>query len=102
MKDFGKYAFNKSHAAAYAVVAYRTAYLKYYYPAEFMSALMSACIGDDIKTAQYVAKLSGMKIKILPVDINKSDFRFFLRWEKYPICVKSVKENLEAGACRTL
>lgn len=101
MKDFGKYAFNKSHAAAYAVVAYRTAYLKYYYPAEFMSALMSACIGDDIKTAQYVAKLPGMKIKILPVDINKSDFRFSSDGKNIRFALRAVK-NLGAGACRAI
>ncbi|MBQ3979877.1 MAG: DNA polymerase III subunit alpha, partial [Lachnospiraceae bacterium] len=71
MTDFAKYAFNKSHAACYAVVAYRTAYLKQYYPAEFMAALMTSVIENGDKVAGYIANLRSMKIPLLPPDINE-------------------------------
>ena len=70
MIDFAKYAFNKSHAAAYAVVAYQTAYLKYYYPVEFMAALMTSVIDNPSKVAEYVYACRHMDIQILPPDIN--------------------------------
>ncbi len=71
MIDFAKYAFNKSHAAAYAVVAYQTAYLKYYYPVEFMAALMTSVIENPSKVAEYVYACRHMDIQILPPDINR-------------------------------
>ena len=71
MIDFAKYAFNKSHAAAYAVVAYQTAFLKYYYPVEFMAALMTSVIENPPKVAEYIYACRQMNIKILPPDINK-------------------------------
>ena len=71
MIDFAKYAFNKSHAAAYAVVAYQTAFLKYYYPVEFMAALMSSVIENPPKVAEYIYACRHMDIKILPPDINR-------------------------------
>ncbi len=71
MIDFAKYAFNKSHAAAYAVVAYQTAWLKYYYPVEFMAALMTSCIDNPSKVSEYIYTCRQMGIKILPPDINK-------------------------------
>ncbi len=76
MTDFAKYAFNKSHAAAYAVVAYQTAYLKLYYPVEFMAALMSSVKDNSSKVAGYIQSCRQMNIKILPPDINEgySDF----------------------------
>ncbi len=76
MIDFAKYAFNKSHAAAYGVVSYQTAYLKYYYPVEFMAALMTSVIENPSKVAEYVYACRGMDIQILPPDINRgySDF----------------------------
>jgi len=70
MMDFAKYAFNKSHAAAYAVVAYQTAYLKYYYPVEFMAALMTSVIDNGNKVSEYIYTCRSMGIKILPPDIN--------------------------------
>ncbi len=76
MIDFAKYAFNKSHAAAYAVVAYQTAYLKYYYPVEFMAALMTSFIDNSSKVAQYIVICRGMNINILPPDINKGERDF--------------------------
>lgn len=76
MIDFAKYAFNKSHAAAYAVVAYQTAYLKHYYPVEFMAALMTSFIENSAKVAQYIVICRGMNIDILPPDINKGERDF--------------------------
>lgn len=72
MTDFAKYAFNKSHAAAYAVVSYQTAYLKHYYPVEFMAALMTSCIDNPGKVSEYILTCRQMKIQILPPDINLS------------------------------
>ena len=71
MIDFAKYAFNKSHAAAYAVVSYETAWLKYYYPVEFMAALMTSVIDNPGKVAEYIYTCKEMGIKLLPPDINK-------------------------------
>lgn len=70
MMDFAKYAFNKSHAAAYAVVSYQTAYLKHYYPVEFMAALMTSVIENPSKVSMYIYVCRQMGIKILPPDIN--------------------------------
>ncbi|PWJ50309.1 DNA polymerase III subunit alpha [Faecalicatena contorta] len=70
MIDFAKYAFNKSHAAAYAVVSYQTAYLKYYYPVEFMAALMTSVIENPSKVAEYIYSCRQMNIQILSPDIN--------------------------------
>ena len=70
MTDFAKYAFNKSHAAAYAVVSYQTAYLKYYYPVEFMAALMTSVIDNSTKVAEYIQVCRQMGIAVLPPDVN--------------------------------
>ncbi len=76
MMDFAKYAFNKSHAACYAVVAYQTAYLKYYYPVEFMAALMTSVIDNPRKVAEYIMVCRNMGITILPPDINQGERGF--------------------------
>ena len=76
MIDFAKYAFNKSHAAAYAVVSYQTAWLKYYYPVEFMAALMTSVIENPPKVAEYIYACRQMHIRILPPDINKGEADF--------------------------
>ena len=76
MIDFAKYAFNKSHAAAYAVVAYQTAYLKYYYPVEFMAALMTSVIDNPGKVSEYIYACRQMGIEILPPDINEGEGNF--------------------------
>ena len=76
MIDFAKYAFNKSHAAAYAVVSYQTAYLKHYYPVEFMAALMTSVIDNSSKVSEYIYTCRQMGIEILPPDINKGEGRF--------------------------
>ncbi len=71
MMDFAKYAFNKSHAACYAVVGYQTAWLKYYYPKEFMAALLTSVIDFPVKCAGYIISCRNMGIRILPPDINE-------------------------------
>ena len=76
MIDFAKYAFNKSHAAAYAVVAYQTAWLKYYYPVEFMAALMTSVIDNPGKVSEYIYTCKQMGIAVLPPDINKGEGNF--------------------------
>ena len=76
MIDFAKYAFNKSHAAAYAVVACQTAWLKYYYPVEFMAALLTSVIENPSKVAEYIYACRQMDIRILPPDINKGEADF--------------------------
>lgn len=76
MTDFAKYAFNKSHAAAYAVVAYQTAYLKYYYTEEFMAAMLTSVMDMTGKIAEYVYSCRSMGIKILPPDINEGESGF--------------------------
>jgi len=76
MIDFAKYAFNKSHAAAYGVLAYETAYLKTYYPVEFMAALMTSVIGNTDKVVEYMRECSHLGIEVLPPDINRSYSKF--------------------------
>lgn len=76
MIDFAKYAFNKSHAACYAVVAYQTAFLKYYYPKEFMAALITSVIDNITKVSEYILTCRQMGIQILPPDINEGQSEF--------------------------
>lgn len=76
MIDFAKYAFNKSHAAAYAVVSYQTAYLKCYYPIEFMAALLTSVLGNPTKVAGYIIECRQMGIAILPPDVNEGNSGF--------------------------
>ncbi|MCI9063003.1 MAG: DNA polymerase III subunit alpha [Clostridia bacterium] len=76
MAEFAKYAFNKSHAACYAVVAYRTAYLKRYYPAEFMAAMLNSYLGNLDKVPVYIDECNSLNIKILKPDINRSFLKF--------------------------
>lgn len=76
MTDFAKYAFNKSHAAAYTIVSYQTAYLKCYYPVEFMAALMTSVIDNSSKVAEYIMTCRQMGIEILPPDINEGESGF--------------------------
>lgn len=89
MTDFAKYAFNKSHAVVYAVVAYQTAYLKYYYPVEFMAALMTSCIENPGKVSEYILTCRQMDIPILPPDINEGEAAF-------SISSKSIRYGLSA------
>lgn len=76
MMDFAKYAFNKSHAACYAVVSYQTAYLKFYYPIEYMAALLTSVIDNPAKVSGYILSCRSMNIAILPPDINEGEAGF--------------------------
>ena len=91
MMDFAKYAFNKAHAACYAVVAYQTAYLKYYYPVEFMAALMSSVIDNSTKVANYIQVCKSMGIKILPPDINKGERDFSVDGDSIRFALSAIK-----------
>ena len=76
LEKFAGYGFNKSHAAAYAVVAYQTAYLKANYPVEFLSAMMTNDMGDTAKLAQFIAEARVMGVEVLAPDVNESDVTF--------------------------
>ncbi len=91
MIDFAKYAFNKSHAAAYAVVSYQTAWLKYYYPVEFMAALMTSVIDNPGKVAEYIYTCRQMGIDILPPDINKGVGTFSVDTGNIRYALSSIK-----------
>lgn len=96
MIDFANYAFNKSHAAAYAVIAYQTAWLKKYYPIEFMAALLTSVMGNDKKVAQYIMNCKNMSINVLPPDVNESYEKFTVVGDKIRFglaAVKNVGEN---------
>ena len=114
MIDFAKYAFNKSHAAAYAVVSYQTAWLKYYYPVEFMAALMTSMIDNPPKVAEYIYSCRQMGIEILPPDINEGVGNFSVQDGKIryglaaiksigrPVIESIVRERNERGKFKTL
>ena len=91
MIDFAKYAFNKSHAAAYAVVAYQTAYLKYYYPVEFMAALMTSVQDHVTKVSEYILTCRRMGIAILPPDINEGESGFSVSGEGIRYGLSAIK-----------
>lgn len=91
MIDFAKYAFNKSHAAAYAVVSYQTAWLKYYYPVEFMAALMTSVIDNPKKVSEYVYTCRQMHIDLLPPDINRSQRDFSVEDGKIRYALTAIK-----------
>ncbi|WP_343246404.1 DNA polymerase III subunit alpha [Diplocloster hominis] len=91
MIDFAKYAFNKSHAAAYAVVAYQTAYLKYYYPVEFMAALMTSVIDNPGKVSEYILTCRQMNIQILPPDVNEGETHFSVSNGKIRYALSAIK-----------
>jgi DNA polymerase-3 subunit alpha len=76
IETFGRYGFNKSHSVAYSVLSYQTAYLKVHFPAEFMAALLSACIGDTDSVVKYIAEAREMKLEVLPPDVTESNYKF--------------------------
>ena len=76
IETFGRYGFNKSHSVAYSILSYHTAYLKVHYPAEFMSALLSACIGDTDSVVKYINEARDLGLEILPPDVNESGYKF--------------------------
>ncbi len=91
MIDFAKYAFNKSHAACYAVVAYQTAYLKYYYPLEFMAALLTSVIDNPNKVSEYIVSCRNMGIQILPPDINEGEIGFSVSGKEIRYALTAIK-----------
>lgn len=114
MAEFAKYAFNKSHAAAYAVVSYQTAYFKYYYPVEFMAALMTSVIDNTRKVSEYIFTCRQMGIKVLPPDVNEGEGVFTavgdnIRYGLYaiksigrPVVDLILQEREENGTYKTL
>ena len=91
MVNFAKYAFNKSHAACYAVVAYQTAWLKYYYPLEFMAALMTSVIENGSKVSEYILVCKSMGIKLLPPDVNEGDEAFSVSGDSIRYALSAIK-----------
>ena len=91
MAEFAKYAFNKSHAACYAVISYQTAYLKAYYPAEFMAAMLNSFLGNLDKIPQYVDECKTLGIEILKPDINNSNTKFTVEQNKIRFGLGSIK-----------
>jgi len=91
MVDFAKYAFNKSHAAAYAIVCYQTAYLKFYFPVEFMAALMTSVMDRLTKLGEYIQECKGLSIDILPPDINEAESTFAARGKNIRYGLSAIK-----------
>ncbi len=91
MIDFAEYAFNKSHGAGYAVVAYQTAYLKYYYPVEFMAALMTSVIDNTKKVSEYILTCRAMGITLLPPDINQGLSGFSVKGDSIRYALTAIK-----------
>ncbi len=91
MIDFAEYAFNKSHGAGYAVVAYQTAYLKYYYPVEFMAALMTSVIDNTKKVSEYILTCRSMGIALLPPDINQGQSGFSVSGDSIRYALTAIK-----------
>jgi DNA polymerase-3 subunit alpha len=97
MIDFAKYAFNKSHSAAYSYLAYQTAWLKVYYPVEFMSALLTSVMGSSDNIYQYIREAKRLGIEVLPPDINESGARFTPENGKIRFGMVAIK-NVGSGA----
>ncbi len=97
MAEFAKYAFNKSHAACYAVVAYRTAYLKAYYPTEFFAALLNSFLTTQTKITTYINECKKMNIEVLRPDINKSFSKFTVEGDKIIFGLAAIKNVGEAA-----
>ena len=114
MVDFAKYAFNKSHAAAYAVISVQTAWLKHYYPVEFMAALLTSVLDNSTKTSEYLYSCREMGIEVLPPDINEGQGMFTaegnaVRYGLYaikslgrPVIDRIIEERQQHGRYRTL
>lgn len=101
MTDFAKYAFNKSHAAAYAVVAYQTAWLKTYYPVEFMAALLTSVMDNKIKVSEYIYACKKMNIELLPPDINEGYSNFSVSNGKIRFGLSAIK-NVGKGNIKAI
>jgi len=101
MEAFAAYAFNKSHAAGYAVIGYQTAWLKYYYPVEFMAALMTSVIDAPDKVVQYINECKKMNIKLLPPDVNDGIATFSVSGDSIRFGLASIK-NVGRGPVQAL
>jgi len=99
--DFANYAFNKSHAVAYAIVAYRTAYMKFHYSREYMAALLSSVLDSSAKVAEYIAECREWGIKLLPPDVNESDADFTVSGENIRFGLVAIK-NIGRGFINAL
>ncbi len=99
--DFASYAFNKAHAVSYAIVVYRTAYMKYYYPREYMAALLTSVLESSTKVAEYIAECREMGIKLLPPDVNESGADFTVSGQNIRFGLAAIK-GLGWGAVRGL
>ncbi|MBR6561690.1 MAG: DNA polymerase III subunit alpha [Oscillospiraceae bacterium] len=99
--DFASYAFNKAHAVCYAIVCYRTAYMKYHYPREYMAALLTSVLHDSGKVAEYIAECRALGISLLPPDVNESDADFTVAGENLRFGLVAIK-GIGHGAIREL
>ncbi len=102
IKTFGRYGFNKSHSVAYSVLSYQTAWLKTYYPAEFMAALLSSEIGSTDKVVQYINEARELGIEVLPPDVNESGFKFTVTGEKRMRFGLGAVRNVGRGAIESM
>lgn len=102
MSEFANYGFNKSHAAAYAYLAYQCAFLKTYYPAEFMASVLTSEIGKPEKILEYINKIKEMGIKILPPDVNFSETEFTVEDNKIRYALNGIKGVGEAASCNII
>ncbi len=103
MISFANYAFNKSHAAAYSIISYRTAYLKMHYPKEYFAALLTSVLGNMPKIAEYISDCAKLGIGVLPPDINKSEMYFHVSENNIRfglLAIKNVGESFIANAIR--
>ena len=101
MMSFAQYAFNKSHAAAYAVVAYQTAYLKHFYPTEFLAAILTSVLGDAGKVYRYINECHRLGIKVLPPDVNQSEHSFTVEEGKIRFGLCAIK-NVGVGFAKSV
>lgn len=102
IETFGRYGFNKSHSVAYSVLGYHTAWLKTYYPAEFMAALLSSEIGSTDKVVQYINEARELGIEVLPPDVNESGFKFTVTGEKRIRFGLGAVRNVGRGAIESM
>src|SRR5436305_7462140 len=102
IETFGRYGFNKSHAVAYSVLSYQTAWLKTHHPAEFMAALLSSEIGNTDKVVQYINGARELGLEVLPPDVNESGFKFTVVGERRIRCGLGAVRNVGEGAISSI
>jgi DNA polymerase-3 subunit alpha len=102
IETFGRYGFNKSHSVAYSILSYQTAWLKTYYPAEYMAALLSSEIGSTDKVVQYIAEARELGLQVLPPDVNESGFKFTVTGERRIRFGLGAVRNVGRGAIESM